>query len=262
MTARRVRALSAGGVAGMAGGLFGVGGGIILVPILTGWFQLPQHRAHGTSLAVVGATALVSVVVYGLHGNVAWATAALVGLASVISARWGARLAARTPPDRLAMAFAVLLVVVAVRMLWQIPAGENHLFDHPLAAAATDLGIGLCVGLLAGYMGVGGGIIAVPAFTLLLGMSQQVAQGTSLAVILVTAPFGAFEHHRHGNVVLAYVPPFAIGAALGGPLASVVAQQLPQEVLTRAFAVFILLNAVHLWIRSERLRRIARLRDA
>ena len=43
-------------------------------------------------------------------------------------------------------------------------------------------------------MGVGGGILAVPAFTMLLGMSQQSAQGTSLAVILVTAPAGAIEH--------------------------------------------------------------------
>ena len=64
MTARdRVRGLLAGAAAGIAGGLFGVGGGIILVPLLTAFFGLGQHAAHGTSLAVIGATAVAALFV-------------------------------------------------------------------------------------------------------------------------------------------------------------------------------------------------------
>jgi len=99
---------------------------------------------------------------------------------------------------------------------------------------------------------VGGGLIAVPAFTLLLDMNQHVAQGTSLAVILVTAPVGALEHARHGNVVGRLVPPLALGAALGGPLASLLAQGTPPAVLARAFAAFLLFNGVHSWVRAGR----------
>ena len=110
---------------------------------------------------------------------------------------------------------------------------------------------------MAGYMGVGGGILAVPAFTLLLGMPQQMAQGTSLAVILATAPAGALEHHRHGNVATELVPAFAVGTVLGGPLASLLAQHMPQTLLVRAFAVFILVNAVGIWMRAERKQREA-----
>ena len=73
---QRLLAFAGGFGAGVAGGLFGVGGGLVLIPILTGLFKLSQHQAHGTSLAVIGATALVSVIVYALHGNVAWGTAA------------------------------------------------------------------------------------------------------------------------------------------------------------------------------------------
>jgi uncharacterized membrane protein YfcA len=80
---QRLLGFFAGLGAGAAGGLFGVGGGLVLIPILTGFFKLSQHRAHDTSLAVIGATALVSVVVYAWHGNVAWWTAALVALASM-----------------------------------------------------------------------------------------------------------------------------------------------------------------------------------
>lgn len=245
----------AGVAAGLAGGMFGVGGGIVLVPMLTGGFGLTQHQAHGTSLAAIGATALASLFVYASHGNVAWTTAVPVAIASVFTARYGARWAARVSKRALARAFAVLIALVAVRLLWHTPAGTGVALAHGWRALALDLGLGAAIGLLAGFMGVGGGLIAVPAFTLLLGMNQQAAQGTSLAVILVTAPAGAIEHARHGNLVGRLVPALAIGAALGGPMASWFAQGLPHQVLTRAFAVFLLANAVYGWIRAGRTAR-------
>ena len=250
----RIEAALAGGIAGLAGGLFGVGGGLVLVPILTGRFKLTQHQAHGTSLAIIGATALISVVVYALNGNVAWLTAAPVGVASGFAARWGARLAARTSAEVLAKVFAVFLLAVAIRLLWKTPAAAGHPFTGGVAVA-VDLAVGVAVGLLAGYMGVGGGLIAVPAFTLLLGMTQQSAQGTSLAVILITAPAGGLEHHRLGNVVTRIVPASAIGAAVVGPLASLLVQRLPHALLVRAFAVFVVLNAASIWLRAERRKR-------
>jgi len=243
-------ALLVGIAAGLAGGLFGVGGGIVLVPLLTGVLRLSQHQAHGTSLAAIGATALASLFVYGAHGNVAWSTAALVGGASMLTARYGARWAARTSTRDLRRAFAIFLVLVALRLLWKAPAATGSPFHGVALAVGFDLLLGATVGVLAGFMGVGGGILAVPAFALVLGMSQAAAQGTSLAVILVTAPAGAFEHHRHGNVALRLVPWLALGAAAGGPAAAWLAQWLPQAVLARAFAVFLLANVVHLWARS------------
>jgi len=253
MTARDCAvAVLVGAAAGLAGGLFGVGGGIVLVPLLTGVFHVDQHRAHGTSLAAIGATAIASLFVYGAHGNVAWGTAVPVGLASMVTARHGARLAARTSTRDLTRAFAGFLVLVALRLLWRAPAATGPPFHSLPLAALFDLLLGGMVGLLAGFMGVGGGILAVPAFALVLGMSQQAAQGTSLAVILVTAPAGALEHHRHRNVALRLVPWLALGAAACGPAASWLAQRLPQALLARAFAVFLLANVVPLWIRAGR----------
>lgn len=249
--------LLAGIFAGLAGGLFGVGGGLILIPILTGVFHLTQHQAHGTSLAAIGATALASVVVYAAHGNVAWATAALVAVTSIFTAPLGARWASRISRQALARAFALFCVVVAARLLWKAPAPGAAVpaLQHGVIGLGFDLVLGCVVGMLAGFMGVGGGIIAVPAFTLLLGMTQQAAQGTSLAVILATAPAGAVAHSRRGNVILALVPALAIGAAIGGPFASWAAQKLPHLLLVRAFAVFLLLNAAVTWTRSGRAPR-------
>jgi hypothetical protein len=99
-------------------------------------------------------------------------------------------------------------------------------------------------------MGVGGGLLAVPAFRLLLGMPQQLAQGTSLLVVLGAAGSGVVAHAKRGNVVKAPVPWLALGAIVAGPLASWWVQRLPQVPLTRGFAAFLVVNAVHGWIRA------------
>jgi uncharacterized membrane protein YfcA len=256
MTGRkRFLALAAGLAAGVAGGLFGVGGGLVLIPILTGFFQFSQHQAHGTSLAVIGATAVVSVFVYAAHGNVAWWTALFVAIASIFTARVGARMATRLTPHRLAKAFAIFLLLVAIRLLWKAPEPTVSVFHSGPAAIWFDLVLGAMVGLVAGFMGVGGGILSVPVFTLGLGMSQQLAQGTSLAVILAAAPAGAIEHARHGNVVKKMVPLLALGALIGGPIAAWSIQDLPQALLARAFALFLLANAANTWLRADRASR-------
>src|SRR5262249_13738700 len=147
--------------------------------------------------------------------------AALMAATSVYHARLGARLAARTDRARLTAAFAVFMLAVGVRLLLRTPAvpgGHAQVLGRPAGVGLdavvvlASLLLGAASGLLAGYLGVGGGIIAVPALTLLFGMGQQAAQGTSLALILVTAPFGAIEHARHGNVARALLPGLMSGA--------------------------------------------------
>jgi uncharacterized membrane protein YfcA len=247
----RLRGLVGGIIAGLAGGMFGVGGGIIMVPLLTGWFGFTQHQAHGTSLAAMGAAALVATIVYAAYGHVAWITAVLVAITSVVTARYGARLASRTSPTGLRRAFAAFIALVAMRLLWMPPTIAAEPRIHGALGVGFDLVLGSLVGLVSGYMGVGGGIVAVPAFTLVLGMSQQAAQGTSLANIVVTGPAGAMEHSRHGNVVWPLVPWLAAGAAIGAPVASWMAQAIPHTALVRIFAVFLLANSIATWLRTR-----------
>lgn len=242
-----------GAGAGAFGGLFGVGGGILLVPVITGMLGRTQHEAHGTSLAAIGATALAGVIVYGLGGHVDWITALVAGTSSLLTARIGARLASRTSTRTLKLAFSIMLVLVAARLLWRVPAGHALLEQMRLPARiAFDLAVGASVGFLAGVMGVGGGVIAVPAFTLLLGMSQQLAQGTSLALILIAAPAGAIEHARHGNVVGNVALWLAIGAVAGGLMTAALVQSAPGPLLTRGFAIFLLANAIPMGYRALR----------
>ncbi len=235
----RLIAVATGAAAGFFGGLFGVGGGLVLVPLLTRFGRLTQHQAHGTSLAVIVFTAIAAGAAYAAHGNVAWGTGAIVGVASVLSAPLGAALTTRLSRTALARAFALFLIVVAIR-LWWLPSGAAVATGG--ARVLVEIVIGLACGLVAGFLGVGGGIVAVPAFTLLLGMTQQLAQGTSLLVILGAATSGSWAHARRGHVAGRLVPWLAIGAIALAPLAGWSVQRLPHALLARAFAVVLVVN--------------------
>jgi hypothetical protein len=100
--------------------------------------------------------------------------------------------------------------------------------------------IGLAAGLLAGLLGVGGGIVMVPAMVLLLGFDQHVAQGTSLLVIIPAALTGSYTHYRNGHVVLREAMILAIGGIIGAAVGALFALSIPEELLQRMFAGLLL----------------------
>lgn len=97
--------------------------------------------------------------------------------------------------------------------------------------------IGFVGGFAGGLLGVGGGVIYIPAMVLVLDVDQHLAQGASLAAIVATAVIGGTTHIRRGNVdlsVVAWVAPGAAGAGLG---AAFLADVLDADTLRRIFAV-------------------------
>ncbi len=104
-------------IAGFFSSLFGVGGGIVMVPLLILLAGFAERPATATSLAAIGVTALAGATLYALHGKVDPAPAALVGLPAAIGAIAGAALQQRLPLRTLGLAFAALLVAIAIRLL-------------------------------------------------------------------------------------------------------------------------------------------------
>jgi uncharacterized membrane protein YfcA len=102
--------------AGLIASTLGLGGGFIYVPMLVVFFAFPQHTAQGTSLAVIVPTALVATYLHAQRGRVQWRVSALIGGGGVIGGFAGSLLALRLPADVLRRLFAVVLVVVAIRM--------------------------------------------------------------------------------------------------------------------------------------------------
>lgn len=115
--------------------------------------------------------------------------------------------------------------------------------------------VGVAAGFLAGLLGVGGGIVMVPAMVLLFGFDQHVAQGTSLLVILPAALTGSYTHHRNGRLVLRDAALLAAGGIIGAVLGSVFALSLEDVLLRRLFAGFLLLSALRILIPKDLFRR-------
>lgn len=242
-------AIGIGLFAGCFSGLLGVGGGVLMVPAMVFWLSFTQHRAHGTSLAVILFIACAGIAQYLHAGNMHWGAAAGLAVGGITGAALGARFARRVPGYLLRRYFGIFIMLVAARMLYDVIIGMQ---GHTLATAPSMsvtfttgtalllLGIGLATGIVSGLLGVGGGIIMVPAMVLLLGFAQKLAQGISLAVIIPTAISGAFVHYRQGNIRPRDVALLGLGGVPGALLGAWGATRVDALVLRLTFALLLL----------------------
>jgi uncharacterized membrane protein YfcA len=111
---------------------------------------------------------------------------------------------------------------------------------------------GLVTGLLSGLMGVGGGVVMVPAMVVAFGFGQHLAQGTSLAVIIPTALVGAWRHSHSGYTQWRLGLTVGFGGVGGGLIGGIVAQLLPADVLQAAFSVLLAVAGVRLMVPARR----------
>ena len=111
----------------------------------------------------------------------------------------------------------------------------------------TLVAVGLAAGILSGFVGVGGGIIMVPALVLLLGYSQHQAQGTSLAVlVLPVVALAVRNYYKAGVIEPKVVAIIALAFVVGGYFGSKWSLVLPQDIVKRLFGVLMLLISLKL----------------
>jgi len=118
------------------------------------------------------------------------------------------------------------------------------------------LAIGLCAGVLSGIMGVGGGIIMVPAMVFLLGLSQHMAQGVSLLVIMPTAVVGAWTLYKKGLVNFRLAVYLAAGSIIGSLAGARLAQDIPGIQLKQIFGAFLVFSGCRILLASWKTIRL------
>jgi uncharacterized membrane protein YfcA len=232
-------------VIGLSLGLIGAGGSIITVPLLVYVMRVHPHQAVGMSLAVVGSTALVGAGMHALRGAVSLRAALLFAAGGVLGALGGSRLTYLVSPQTLLLIFAALMFTVAVLMLRDKRPDEARAASVPRALAA-----GLGVGVLTGFLGVGGGFLIVPALVLFGGLTMKQAVGTSLLVIAMNSAAGFVGHLGYGEFDLrlgALVGGMAILGALAGTQLS---GRISAPALRRGFAWFVAAVAVFLLVKN------------
>jgi len=109
---------------------------------------------------------------------------------------------------------------------------------------------GLGAGFLSGTIGIGGGLLFVPTMTIGFGLSQAVAQGTSLVAIIPTAIVGGVTHLRQGNVLLRPALWMGGGGVVGAVIGALVAVEVPGPILARFWGAFLVFSAYRLGLQA------------
>lgn len=258
-----VVAVVAGLLIGLSLGALGGGGSVLAVPVLV--YALGQSASQATtgSLVVVGATSLVGAVTARRAGNVLLGRGVAFGAAAIGGAAVGARLSTLVPEPVLLAAFAGLLVLVAgVMTVRQVSArrsagtaGGRPRLDDPIVSfrprfacqcprALKVLVTATAVGLLTGFLGVGGGFLVVPALVLALGLPMEFAAGTSLVVITVTSTAALAVRAGTGtHPDWALVALLTVAAVVGGYTGARLTARVDTSRLRTAFTLLLLLVA-------------------
>jgi uncharacterized membrane protein YfcA len=225
---------------GLSLGALGSGGSIITIPVLVYVAGVPAESAVGMSLVIVGATSLVGALLHLKRGNVALKPSLLfaaTGMAGAYIGSAGTHLLSRRS---LMLLFAGIMLVVGIRM-WRSTVGTlaKGLFSVPRC-----LLVGLAVGLLTGFLGIGGGFLIVPALVLYAGLDSRTAVGTSLAVITLNSITGVAGQLRFANLDWPLLVGFLAFALGGMVLGAILANRLAEARLRRLFATTVLILAV------------------
>jgi uncharacterized membrane protein YfcA len=240
------------------------------VPLLVYGLNVPAREAVGVSLLTVGSTSLVGFVQRARRGMVEFPTGLLFATAGMFGAPVGAWLADRIPEALLLGLFAVLMLVIAVRMWLKAadssarlpivmddnagptcrrdPEGKLRLTSQCAMLLAA---VGLGAGILSGLFGVGGGFIIVPALVVFSGMGMQRAIGTSLLVITLISAAGTASHLFAGkDLSLATAGAFTAGSIGGLFAGSALAHRLAGPALQKVFAAAIVAVALYVIVKT------------
>jgi uncharacterized membrane protein YfcA len=263
--------LLAGALVGLSLGLTGGGGAIFAVPLLVYWIGVDPRTAVSVSLVTVAATALIGAVERWWYGQVEIRTGLLFAAAGAAMTPLGSWLGDRLPPRVLLAAFAVLMLVIAVRM-WR--KASDRIENSAASVFAAGVGptcsrdaegrlrmttrcfalltlVGLVVGFLSGLFGVGGGFLIVPALVAFATMDVFRAVGTSLFVMTLVGASAVASQVAAGRTI----PPDVVVGFVSGSVPALfagswVGRRLGGPALARAFAVAIVLVAAFIIVQT------------
>ncbi len=224
-------------VAGFASGLLGIGGGLVTVPVLTFLGFAPSH-AIATSVFVVLGTSVVGAAQHARLGNVDTRLGMQLALGALPGALVGAYGLSVATDSAVRYAFVALLLILAALMARKRANRAPLRFSPPFFVTP---GIGLGAGVLAGLFGIGGGVLMVPAQSLLFGVAIHRAIGTSLLVIVLASAFALMGHTLFdSNIGFVSGAWIIAGGIAGAPLGARLAVRLPERPLRLGFAAVLL----------------------
>lgn len=242
---------------GLSLGLIGGGGSVLAVPIMVYVLGVPAKSAIAMSMFVVGLVSLIGVIPQWQQGNVNLKTFAIFTPAAMVGTLLGAKIAGLPwVSDTLQMvAFGIVMAVSSVLMIRK----SNQRVLSSVGAMARQAvkphhGIlpnwllipleGTVVGILTGFVGVGGGFLIIPALVLLGGIPMKEAVGTSLLIIAFKSAIGFMEYLNHVTLDWQLMMTFTLAAGIGMIGGTYLSRRIDARHLQKGFGYFVLAVAV------------------
>jgi len=246
-------AILSGAVVGLSLGLFGGGGSILATPFLLYIVGVADpHVAIGTSALAVAVNACLGLIGHWRLGNVKWSCASMFAFAGILGAALGSTIGKVVGGSWLLVLFSLIMVAVGLAMLRPRAAGGVADVRLTVAMAPRVIAIGILVGGIAGFFGIGGGFLIVPGIMLGTGMTLINAIGSSLVAValfgLTTAVNYAVSGLIDWTVAALFIGGGLIGSLAGAQLAFRLADR--RRMLAHAFAGVIFLVAIYTFLRS------------
>jgi uncharacterized membrane protein YfcA len=249
----RARIAGIGLIGGVVGGLIGGGSGVLFVPALDRFTSMSRARVHGTSTIANIGVCVAGAAAYAIGGgalDLRVGTGMLIG--GTLGGLLGPWLLARASETVLRVLLIAILLLTAAK--FGVDALGSPLLTHALVphgllgnlwfVVPMTVVVGIVIGAWAGAMGLGGGLLAVPALVLLFGVELHVAAGTSLLMFIPNSIVGSVVHVRQGTASSRWGRLLGLTAAPGVVAGAVLGLALDASVLGVVFGTFALLMAV------------------
>lgn len=242
-------------------GLLGSGGSILTVPILIYGLGQDEKVAIASSLAIVGLISLFGSIPYARKKQIEWRLVLLFGIPGVVGTYLGAWTSVLVSGTVQLMVFAVVMIIAAYLMIKPVKVDSESASDARTDESKTTgphfllIAIeGLAVGLLTGFVGVGGGFLIVPALVLLAGVSMHRAIATSLVIISLKSLVGFVKYAdilSSTQISFSLIALFAVVGTAGCVLGGYVAPKLPQAQLKQGFGVLLIIMGIFILYRTS-----------
>nr|WP_256487692.1 MULTISPECIES: sulfite exporter TauE/SafE family protein [unclassified Haladaptatus] len=252
-------------IIGILFGFFGMGGSFLVTPALL-VFGYPAKVAVGSGLAFVFGTSVIAALRHRNLGQVDYKLALMFIVGMTTGIKVGEQVVLWLEATGIAdavvgIAYVFLLAAVGLFTLRDARGGggDSSLPDRfdvlqipPMVSISggveisiwLTLGIALFVGILSGFLGVGGGFLLMPAMVYVLGVPAVVAVGTDVLQITISGGFGAFSYAQNGAVELAVVVPLLAGSALGARIGAAATSLTDEDDIKGYFAAMLLAGSV------------------
>ena len=241
-----MKLLVVGFLGGIPAGLLGLGGGILFIPLMVYIAKLNMKEITGVSSMAVAIVATVGSIRYSSEGYGLGPFIPYLIVGGILGALVGNRLNKGLDSNSLKKIFSIVLLITAIRMNY-IVVGNEISNDNMLIYVL----IGFVSGILAGLLGLGGGVIRIPGLLLFAGLPSLVAQGASLITSVPTAIAAAYPKVKDSPIKIKQGIMLGGGGSLGVLIGSEIAFSLGDNSLKTIFSYFLFLVAIKMFFEKN-----------